>query len=123
MTPIDLAWRIILYSSAVPLTVFIVFYASLSQWRATELGKVLMGLAVAIDAMLIVGLSALLFGQWSGISVVRIVLYAAMHAGAWRMLAVLRRIQRTRCDGTVDPALHISLLRRRPRREPRKDQP
>lgn len=123
MTTIEILWRALLLSISIPLTMFVIYYAALSTWWVTAIGRILMGLAVAMDLMLLVGLSAIILGPWPGLNILRITLYASMQVGAWHLLLTLRKIQRTRPDGTVAPAFPLALFQRRPCRASRKDTP
>lgn len=117
MTWIEIAWRVALYAGAIPLTGFIVSYATRSRWTATDVGRIIMGLAVSLDAVMVIGLSNLVWGEWPGLHTTRLLAYTAVTGALCHLYVTLRRIQRTRDDGTLDPPFPAVLFQRRPRRK------
>lgn len=123
-TLIHTAPTMLLAACATVLALFIGFYMALSRWTSTSVGRIVMGLCISLEAILLIGFSRSMFGQWPGIDVVRCIVYAAMLAGLIHLLVTLRHIQRTNPDGSLDPplaALAVDTLRRRKPR--RKDTP
>lgn len=124
VTFFEQAPTVLLGCCALMLALFIGFYLALSRWRSTSVGRIVMGLCIALLAILLIGFSRSLFGQWPGINIVRTVVYLVMLGGLYRLFATLRQIQRTHLDGTLDPPLVILLIDALRRRKPhRKDQP
>lgn len=113
----------LLAGCAVVLAAFIGFYMALSRWTSTSVGRIVMGLCISLEAILLIGFSRSMFGQWPGVDLVRCIVYAAMLAGLIHLLTTLRRIQRTNPDGSLDPPLAAlvfdTLRRRKPRRKAR----
>ncbi|WP_434177098.1 putative phage holin [Brachybacterium conglomeratum] len=93
---------ILLYTSIIPVGLFVFYCGTRSKWWATPLGRVIMGLLLSILAVLTIGLVARVFDpEW--LNLVRFFVYGAMNVGLWHFLWVLRVTQRTRCDGTKEP--------------------
>lgn len=84
---------LILYSAVVPIGLFIGFYAARSNWRATGVGKIIMGLQVCIFLILVAGLlNFVVDPAW--FDWVRIIVYPLTVLGFWRMWWELMKIQR-----------------------------
>lgn len=93
---------IILYSTLVPLGLFVLYFGLRSSWYTSKTGRMIMGLAVGMVALLLVGLLYRVFDP-SFIFTIRVIVYSALHIGVWRLFFTLRSIQRTNCDGTREP--------------------
>lgn len=94
---------VVLYSTLLPLGLTLFYYVTRSKWNSTVIGRIIVGLLLALIALLIVGLiNFALSPVW--IFYLRLFVYSVLHVGAWHFFVELRRIQRTRCDGTVEPS-------------------
>ena len=93
---------IILYSTLVPLLLFVLYFGLQSSWYTSKTGRMIMGLAVGLAVLLLVGLLYRVFDP-SFIFTIRVIVYSLVHIGVWRLFFTLRSIQRTNMDGTKDP--------------------
>lgn len=94
---------VILYSSVIPVGLFIGFYGLRSNWRATSVGKILMGIQVCIFLILAAGLVNFVADP-AWFDLMRLVVYPATALGFWSIWWELMKIQkrsRQECDRRV----------------------
>ena len=93
---------LILYSTLVPLLLFVVYFGLRSSWYTSKTGRMIMGLAVGLTALLLMGT---LQRYWdpSFMDILRVIVYSLLNIGVWRLFFTLRYIQRTNEDGTQEP--------------------
>lgn len=92
---IDSAARILFWACMAPSIVFVVLYAAFSKWWVTDIGRIIMGLFVALAYITGLSLMRALIGSFPGEDVFRIVGYLAINIGLWHMVFTLRRIQKS----------------------------
>lgn len=93
---------IILYSTLVPLGLFVLYFGLRSSWYTSKTGRMIMGLALGLVALLLMGLLHRVLDP-SFMDILRIIVYSLLHIGVWRLFFTLRTIQRINEDGTKDP--------------------
>lgn len=89
----SLAAAIVCYGALIPLTIFICLYGFRSAWRSTPVGKIIMGLALSVFAILAIGATAFLFDP-QFLNIIRVVVYSLMNVGLIHLVWVLVKVQR-----------------------------
>lgn len=93
---------VILYGTLLPLGLFVLCFGLRSSWYTSKTGRMLMGLALGLVSVLLMGLLQRYWGpDW--MDALRVVVYGLLHIGVWRLFYTLRIVQRTNCDGTREP--------------------
>lgn len=90
MTFVSLA---ILYSSIIPIGLFIGFYGLRSNWRATSVGKILMGIQFCIFLIMAAGLVNFIADP-AWFDIMRMIVYPATALGFWSIWLELLKVQR-----------------------------
>ena len=93
---------IILYSTLVPLLLFVLYFGLRSSWYTSKTGRMIMGLALGLVAILLMGLLQR-FWDPGFMDALRVIVYSLLNIGVWRLFFTLRFIQRTNEDGTKEP--------------------
>jgi len=84
----------ILVSSIIPIGIFIYRYTMFSPWRLTVLGRSLLYQKIVLFLILLLSLIPVVFGYFSGLLELRLIVYAAVLFTFWNDLYQLLKIQR-----------------------------
>lgn len=98
MTPVDQLARIVCSFLWLPVALFVSFYASLSPWRASKLGRAMMHMFVALLIVMIVSLVDVWTDSWPYDEWAHLFVYTWLTVTSWRMFVVLRYYQQEQND-------------------------
>lgn len=86
-------------ASAVLAWAFVLTYAVGSPgWSANPVGRALMGVYVSLALTLSLAFGSIVFGDWPGRELARVLIYGALPVALYGSLRVLRRLQRITRD-------------------------
>lgn len=111
-SPLDVIVNIEAAGAALGFLVFVIIYASFSNWRATPPGRALMFAIASLDLVSVMVTVHLFTGPYPGIEFVRIVVYGCLLAAAWGLVRALVAILATGEVITV-----ATLVEPRPKKE------
>lgn len=93
MTPADQLARVVLSFMWLPVALFVSFYASLSPWRSSKLGRAMMHMFVALLVTMVISLVDVWTDSWPYDEWAHLFVYSWLTATTWRMFLVLRYYQ------------------------------
>ena len=106
VTPLDIVPNIIAAAVFIGALIFIIVYASFSNWTKTGPGRALMYWAISFDALILMNTIHLATGRYPGIEFVRMVVYSALLWSVIRLVtslvAILREGDRTKATPFFD---------------------
>lgn len=85
---------LLLYTAGIPLALFLGYYLAWSRWWTNVVGRILVALAASLLAVILISVTKNAWGEWPGINIVRLVVYAAMNLSFWSLFVTLRGIQK-----------------------------
>lgn len=86
--------EVLFWVAAIPVILFPVLYAVVARWWRTPVGRHEMGLALALLALVAIGLVRRAFGDgYAGEGGVRVVVYVVVAVALWWRLILLIRVQ------------------------------
>lgn len=93
-TLIDIIPNVIAGGADVGAIVFVIVYASYSNWRLTPPGRSLMYAMTSLAALLLMNTIHLAVAPYPGVQFVRIAVYSALAFSIWRLVLALVEILR-----------------------------
>lgn len=103
--------------SSFPAVFLFAAYYSRSRWRSTAVGRSLMYQSLSMALVLVVVLSSMLWHDYPGRPIVRLVGYTWLSVNLWRMFFTLRAYQKT-ADEQDPRLLDAFLVRKRTQTPP-----
>jgi hypothetical protein len=78
----------------IPFLAFVILYATRSSWRLTRAGQGVMIISGTLTLLLLQTELNLMFGEWPGRDIVRVIVLLGGFVGGWYQLVTLLRAQR-----------------------------